>query len=232
MLNASQTPLFEWCSRARWIVLDHPVDRLVLTGIRDNCKGTLLSYEAMLELATRYAVPIARRFDVEISLEQWSDEVRSWTDREGCIVRLPYSRQFKMKSERYRWLHRAVEGPQRDRARWHLWATGAKDALLHCSRGREIELDEYVEQLEAACRRFADRLQQEVAPFLPSTNANRKQLALKLQNQPNLFSKLVFLAFEGGDVDEAIRQRIVEACEIDTLFRRLVALLDGPMLHD
>jgi len=39
------TPIFEWCSRKNRIVIDHPIDELVLLAIRENESGEYLPYE-------------------------------------------------------------------------------------------------------------------------------------------------------------------------------------------
>ncbi|MEM7233228.1 MAG: nucleotidyl transferase AbiEii/AbiGii toxin family protein [Planctomycetota bacterium] len=55
------TPLFEWCSRSRIIVLDHPVDRLVLTGVRENSIGVLWTWREVSNLANSYDVSCVSR---------------------------------------------------------------------------------------------------------------------------------------------------------------------------
>lgn len=153
-LSRAETPIFEWCSRSRWIVFDHPEDRLVLTGIRDHATGRLLRYPQLAEIAERHSVELISLFTPNMCLIDWIDEVRAWSDCEGCIVRLPNGLQYKIKSDRYNWLHQAVEGPRRDQARWYLWLTGAGQQLLSCSAGREMDLSEYVRLLDEAMDRY------------------------------------------------------------------------------
>jgi RNA ligase len=39
LYNMDYTPIFEWCSRKNRIVIDHPVDKLILLAIRNNITG-------------------------------------------------------------------------------------------------------------------------------------------------------------------------------------------------
>jgi tRNA splicing ligase len=48
------TPIFEWCSRKNRIVIDFPEDRLVLTGVRDNERGSHLPHSVLQNFARDY----------------------------------------------------------------------------------------------------------------------------------------------------------------------------------
>ncbi|MEZ6090142.1 MAG: hypothetical protein R3C05_19370 [Pirellulaceae bacterium] len=92
-----------------------------------------MTYDEMKRLASVHRVEVVARLDKAETKREWISEVENWIDREGCVVRLADGRQFKVKSDRYRMLHRAVEGPHRDRARWSLWSQRAGDQLRRVS---------------------------------------------------------------------------------------------------
>ena len=182
-LSRSETPLFEWCSRKRWIVLDHPVDRLVLTGIRKHACGRLMPFAEMNALAKEHGVECVQRFDTDAPLQSWLETVDGWTDREGCIIRLATGRQFKVKSRWYRLLHQTVEGNNRERARWELILRGAKEDLIQCNLGRGIDLTLEVMEIEDAITRYVTKVITDVAEYGPKSSENRKQLAIVIQGK-------------------------------------------------
>ena len=52
IISLDKTAIFEWCSRSQRIVIDYPVDRLVLTAIRNNVTGEYDSIKGMYSLAS------------------------------------------------------------------------------------------------------------------------------------------------------------------------------------
>ena len=238
-VSQNRTVIFEWCSRSRWIVLDHPQDRLVLTGIRDNQTGMLLEFEAMQAVANQFRVECVKQLTKPESLQELVEQTLLLTESEGCILRLKDHRQFKIKSRRYDWLHRAVEGCDRDRARWYLWASGAEEKLLYCSKGRGIDLESYVRALSDAVTEVAQSIWDIVSPFADEPKSEsrcdrkeaRKQLALHLVSKSNLKKRLAFLAFDGACLESAIRQIIVRNCEGGS-FRTLTDEIKGPLWND
>ncbi len=232
LLDAGRSPMFEWCSRSRLIVFDHPQDRLVLTGIRDHQSGLLDNYSELQTVQAEFGIEIPERFRTELSWTQWVEHVQQWTDREGCIVRFPDGRQFKIKSDRYLWLHQAIEGSHKDAARWFLHVNGATDQLLHCSRGRNIDLDSYLQQLDQAMARLVDQAVEHARRFLPNNSRNRQKLARDIQFLPKTKSRFIFLAFDGNDVSLALRELIAQRCLSHSGFANLVKWLDGPTRDD
>ncbi len=224
------TPLFEWCSRKRWIVMDHPVDRLVLTGIRDNISGSLVGYTELLKLASQFGVECVKRYDVSKPLKTWIDEIEDWTNREGCIVRLENGSQYKLKSRWYRLLHRTVEGHKddRDRARWELILRGMQSDLIKCSLGREINLATYVSRVEAAISQYAVSVREFVANFGDRTDANRKRLAIALQPRKPIFRHLSFAVFDGLDIHDQLNEAIIWRCQERASFAAIAAEISSP----
>jgi len=59
-INDNYTPIFEWCSPRSKIVLFYENDLLVLTGIRSNETGLYIPYNAMIQSANKYDIPVAQ----------------------------------------------------------------------------------------------------------------------------------------------------------------------------
>ena len=61
-ISKNNTPIFEFCSNKARIVISHPVDRLVLTGIRNNINGNITDYNTMVELAKLYNIEVVNAY--------------------------------------------------------------------------------------------------------------------------------------------------------------------------
>jgi hypothetical protein len=55
------TPILEFCSRKQRIVIDYPVDQLILTGIRNIATGRYVSYVDMVRIGGDYGIRYSRR---------------------------------------------------------------------------------------------------------------------------------------------------------------------------
>jgi RNA ligase len=114
-LREQCTPIFEWCSRQQRIVIDHPVDRLVLTAVRDCITGAYLTYTQLQELAGEYGVDLVRQFEGSVeSMQSLMDHTRDLQDAEGYVVRWLDGHMVKIKGEQYCQIHRAKEGILRE----------------------------------------------------------------------------------------------------------------------
>ncbi len=56
------TAMFEYCSRNNRVVLDYSKEQLILTAIRINETGEYLPYNMMVEVASRFGVPIVKGY--------------------------------------------------------------------------------------------------------------------------------------------------------------------------
>ena len=235
-LASGWTPLFEWCSRSRWIVLDHPVDRLVLTGVRRNEGGAFLGRAELEQLAGTAGIELVRSFGIVTDPEAWLEDLRQWTHCEGCVLLSRDGRLFKAKTPRYRWLHRAVEGPGRDRARWALVLDGAAAELCHSSAGRGVWLDDYVaalnRALEAATRRIGEIVGSLPGSVPDRSPAARKALAARIAGRSRLEQRLIFGVFDNQDAATLLRKAVRDSCENETRFLQVRELVDGPSLGD
>lgn len=103
------TPIFEFCSRKNRVVIDHPVDRLVLLAIRNNWSGRYrnslylehCASDFGLELVQNYSVPVGR------TLVNW---VRQFQDDEGVVVSFDDGHKIKIKADEYVRKHKAMDG--------------------------------------------------------------------------------------------------------------------------
>jgi RNA ligase len=101
------TPIFEWCSRSQRIVLDYPVDKLVLTAVRRNHSGGYMSH-GMMEYWTPESIPVVKSHDLSCaSIEEVALTIRAIEGSEGVVIRFDDGHMVKVKSEWYVTQHRA-----------------------------------------------------------------------------------------------------------------------------
>jgi len=111
VLAAGMTPMFEWCSRSQRIVIDHPVDRLVLLAIRENVTGEYMDYDKLVQLGAQYGVEVVRQVPgTADNIERLMEEVRGLEGEEGWIIRFADGHMLKMKAEQYLRLHKSLDG--------------------------------------------------------------------------------------------------------------------------
>lgn len=228
MFRQQRTPLFEWCSRKHTIVLDHPVDRLVLTGIRCNQTGKLAKHAELAIVEKNYSIPVVRIMQRPPYLAYSVDAIRNWTECEGVIFRLSDGRQFKLKSERYRWLHRSVEGPNRDRARWFLWLSGAKEQLLKTSAARSIDLTSYLNKIQSCFEQVCESVRND-CKNLP---ADRREFAAAIRERESWYRVLCFAHRNGKDLLTELKAAAKKSCHRNADFQSLIARVGGPLLND
>lgn len=116
-LGRGTTPIFEWCSRKNRIVIDYPVDRLVLTGVRNNEKGFYLPHCILQNFAREYQLDLVKVVDsTSDNTGELVDTIRAWESGEGVVVRfeashprdgLDQGHMLKIKADAYLGLHRS-----------------------------------------------------------------------------------------------------------------------------
>ena len=115
----NMTPIFEWCSRKNRIVVDYPIDRLVLTAVRHNEKGSYIPYRALQNFAKDYDLDLVKVIDSNSSdINGLVDTIRAWESDEGVVVRFDapratawpgYGHMLKIKADAYLVLHRSKD---------------------------------------------------------------------------------------------------------------------------
>lgn len=125
-------PLLEWCSRQNRIVIDYPVDRLVLLAVRDVRTGEYMPLNMMLELAGEYGVEVVRRYAGTVhNMEHLMAETRDLQGQEGWVIWFENGYRVKIKGSEYVTIHRA------------------KDRILRENGVIEMILDEKLDDVKA-----------------------------------------------------------------------------------
>lgn len=110
VMSAGLTPIFEWCSRLQKIVIDYPVDRLVLTALRHNITGEYVKYPVMVREAQKYGVDFVRALPGSISsMETFLEETRGLRGQEGWVIRFDNGHMLKVKAQEYVLMHKTKD---------------------------------------------------------------------------------------------------------------------------
>ena len=119
------TPIFEWCSRKNRVVVDYPEDRLVLTGIRNNERGSYTPYRTLQNFAKDYDLDLVKVIDTRShDIHELVDTIRAWESDEGVVIRFDapratawvcYGHMLKIKADAYITLHRSKDTISREK---------------------------------------------------------------------------------------------------------------------
>jgi len=124
------TPIFEWCSRKQRIVVDHPVDRLVLLAARHNVSGEYVRYSDLKFMAELDDIEIVKTFaGTAQNMQDLVNQTRDLEDAEGWIVRFDDGHMVKVKGEWYLQLHKAVSQLAHEKDIWNLVVQENSDDL-------------------------------------------------------------------------------------------------------
>jgi RNA ligase len=121
----NMTPIFEWCSRKNRVVVDYPTDRLVLTGVRNNEKGSYIPHRTLQNFAKDYDLDLVKVIEIgSDNIHELVDTIRAWESDEGVVVRFDAPRatgwsdkghMLKIKADAYLTLHRSKDAISREK---------------------------------------------------------------------------------------------------------------------
>ena len=104
----SLTPIFEWCTRKNRIVIDYPVDRLVLIALRDTITGKYAEYNELLKLGETYGIEVVKQYEGSVAnMQQLHETVKDMSGIEGFVIRFADGHMVKMKCDEYCMYHKS-----------------------------------------------------------------------------------------------------------------------------
>lgn len=193
------TPIFEFCSRANRVVIDHPETFLILTGVRRISDGFYLSYRELTSISMEFGIPIVACVG-ETTDEAFStmrQSVSNLVNDEGVVIQFADGHMVKIKSDDYCLKHKALDSLKFE-----------KDVLLLALEGK---IDDVLPLLDEATRM---RVGVHVATFMTmfyethrkimrdffeySHIEEQKEFALAIQNSPY---KSFLFSYRTGKVD-------------------------------
>lgn len=115
-ISKNSTPIFEFCSRDTQIVIDHPVDRMMLTAIRANDSGEYTPFAALHATGALFGIPVVDRLSVSVGdMAKFVVDVKAETEGEGVVLRFADGHMVKVKNDWYSRIHRAKDQMRTER---------------------------------------------------------------------------------------------------------------------
>lgn len=206
---ASVTPIFEWCSRKQRIVVDYPVDRLVLIAARSIYSGEYMSMQWLQEYGDKFDIEVVKTYSgTAHNMEHLMAETRDAEGIEGYIIRFDDGHMCKVKGEWYLRIHKAKELVQFEKNVIELIVDekidDAKSFMLEDDRKRveEFETDFWigVNQTILGYDRYYDQVIKH--------GLDRKRFALEwlptIKTQDHFAGNIVFGKFDGKDTRKMV----------------------------
>ena len=110
MLDRGCTPIFEWSSRKQRIVVDYPMDRLVLIAVRNTITGEYMSFNDMRAIAHEHNIDLVRYYTGNAkSMAHLMEETKAAEGIEGWIIRFDDGHMLKVKGEWYLRIHKTKD---------------------------------------------------------------------------------------------------------------------------
>jgi len=110
MVKNGYTPIFEWVSRKQKIVIDYPVDRLVLIAVRNTITGEYTLYDDMLEMGKVWGIDVVKAYEgTADNMEMLIAETRDLKGAEGYVIRFDDGMMLKLKAEEYVRFHKTKD---------------------------------------------------------------------------------------------------------------------------
>jgi T4 RnlA family RNA ligase len=214
VIYAGYTPIFEWCSRKQRIVIDYPVDRLVLTGVRNNKTGEYHSYEDICKVLDHGIEPVRALPGSIENIETFMSETRDLKGEEGYVIRFHDGHMVKVKAEEYCQIHGTKDSLQHEKDVVSLIAHDRLDDVIpFMDPDDKDRVERFQAAYEAAVEATAANLEavvrnlQETAGSDPKTFA----MAVKASGQPSEYMGVIFRINKGASASAEIRGLIAQA---------------------
>ena len=229
MAEQNSTPIFEWCSRQQRIVIDHPIDRLVLTAVRDNQTGEYMSYGAMQEIATNYNVEVVKAFaGFTSNIAALMEQTRVLKDAEGYVIRFDNGHMLKLKAEEYLLFHKTKDNLTMEKNVIALLVDEKVDDLKAFMLAEDRErVERFETEFWTGLNETVKEYERFYAERVVAGNIDRKRFALEML--PNIkksdpfIQNMVFGQFEGraarGLVLDLVRKNLSTQNKVDHVRR-------------
>jgi len=231
-----RTAIFEWCSRQDPIVIDYPVDRMVLTAIREKTTGHYVGIQTLRSVADRWGIPVVwstgssdpSRKDALVN------EVRSRLGEEGIVVRFDNGEMLKVKADDYVFKHSVLAGFHTRRAHTKAILEDQLDDILPLlPKVRRDDLLQYQAKLDrgvASWRMHALRALNEILCETDQSGdpaRRRKSLAQAIKKKAPLIQPLLFAMLDGAEAGDYLRERLLQACGRSATLRKYDWIIEG-----
>ena len=220
-----KTLLFEWCSRKNRIVVDHPVDQLILTGVRDLHTGRLMTDREIRQYAFQFNIPVVKSWPGTFKgITEFLEEIVDEEQCEGYVLAFDSGMRWKIKNSWYLNLHRAKSKLDSEKNVYILVLNQDHDDLLP-------QLDDQARDgLEKFATKLANAIKFEAGFYDIAVKSawahygNRKDFALNFASKAP-WPAVAFKILDGKDDYDAVVDFALAYCatqaKLDTIKPRL-----------
>jgi RNA ligase len=225
------TPIMEWCSRQQRIVVDYPVEALVVTALRENESGRYLGYETMRRFAGGWDMPVVVSRGSLPSLTDFMREIEAMEGAEGCVIRFADGHAVKVKGRWYLDIHRTKDMLKFEKDVWGLVLADRVDDLLpFLTPPDRAALEGFAAELAVGIARTAARLQTRVEVAREAIGQDRRRFAEEWVQRPEIPSLergLLFGIWSGLDPVASVRKVLASNCSTSTKVEEVRNLAGG-----
>lgn len=245
LITQGVTPIFEFCSRMNRIVIDHPVDRLVLLAVRDNVSGQYWRYPDLQVLGEDWGIDVVRQFEGTVeNMETFIDEAKNEKDMEGYVIRFNDGHMLKIKADVYVTLHKAVAKIQQEKDVWNLILEDKiddlipllpeerRDALIEFQKNLIHEVTRLSKIFETEFNSAVSELDSYNFSLLENPEKERKRMfAIDFVNSnealPDGMRNLMFALYDGASAYDTVRDFFIRNTSTGTKVNKVRHLVGG-----
>lgn len=207
------TPIFEWCSRKQRIVIDYPIDSLILTAIRHNITGKYHTYDSMCDIGEEHNIPVVKAYEVfSTNPKELLTFVENMQNAEGIVVRFESGHMIKIKTNEYVLIHKSLDRLRYEKDILELIIDDKLDDLIPVLNDTIKEsLISYSENVLKNITEYADNLKNQVEQY--KKIHDKKSFALNVM--PNLSksdSGMIFKIWNGSDPLSVVKKFVNDNC--------------------
>jgi RNA ligase len=201
------TPIFEWCSRQKRIVVDYVQEALVLTAIRSRVDGRYMDVDAMRAVASQYGLPMVEASDPVSDPTLLLEAAQGLTGAEGWVIRFADGHALKVKGAEYLRMHRIKsEIAQEKDLLWLIVEDKLDDAIAAMHPADADAANAYARVFHRGISSTARQIN-EIVENARKAGVDRKTFAMSVASKeaPNIRHAL-FQVWDGKDAEVSIRQ--------------------------
>lgn len=228
--SIGKTGIFEWCSRKQRIVIDYPVDALIMTGIRDKNTGNYVSYDDLRDIGDYYNIPVVTAYEsTSTDIVELVENTRSLQDKEGFVIRFNDGHMYKIKANEYLTMHRAKDNLTEEKNIIKLIISGSIDDILPVfNENDKKSIIYYRDTVQQNIMDFANTVHEFTTNFY-NTNPDRKSFSLSLNEMDISNNKCFYFNMWNGiasnwtitdlynNIIEAIHMRATSQKNVDSM---------------
>lgn len=233
------TPIFEWLSPQQRIVLGYSEDQLILTAIRGTVSGWYMPYEAMVQVAKKYDIPVVQtRFkyqlgDTTVKPEHFLELFNEMENEEGVVVRFETGHQIKVKCEWYVRIHKNKELVSSEKNLVELIVNQQLDDvipfLMEADREKVLKYqDDFLFEIKYKAVNVDEEFY-----ALRTANITRKEFAVTTESWNPMLRATIFKLWDVETIDQSIiKEHLIDLVKKHCTSNQMFAKLKGWLLKD